>query len=254
VIDPHWLLQDLDPRTWRAIGRFFLPSQYIAAAQPGEHGLFVLHDGGAPVRAVDTTVGPRSDLAISAPVMDPRDLARELFATGEWDRVHVIDKRHLAHVAMESQATPRRDLTLDAYYHMVYDLIWDGSAGYVVEPPRSPDWHCWTYAGLLEFIARLPSPSALGLCVLEEDGSLHVGLAARVDGGRFTRVTTFEGLPPLRPTVTGSFLEEFVAALDQRLGPAAAVLVCTRSTFETWVVSDDKRAALEAGNAVWQVR
>ena len=54
MIDPHWVLEDLDPRTWLAIGKFFMPDRYIAAAQPGERGLFVLHDGGRPTRVFDT--------------------------------------------------------------------------------------------------------------------------------------------------------------------------------------------------------
>jgi hypothetical protein len=97
VIDPNWVLQDLDPRTWRAIGRFFMPGQYIAAAQPDERGLFILHDGGRRPRMVDTLSGLRGDLGIVS-IDDPRGLAQALHARGEWDRVHVIDKRHLAHV------------------------------------------------------------------------------------------------------------------------------------------------------------
>ena len=249
VIDPRWQLEDLDPRTWRAIGRFFMPSQYIAAAQPGEHGLFVLHDGGTRVRAVDSLAGKRTDLAIRDRIEDPAGLARELFTTGEWDRVHVIDRRHLARVATESQATPRREFTLDAYYHLVHQLIWDGSIGYVVEPPRPADWHGWTYAALVEFVTGLPSPSALGLCVLEEDGSVHIGLAARVQDGRFTRVTTLEGLPPLQSQLTDAFLDELVSALERHVGPAAAALVCSRPVFEAWINAPDKRATLAAACA-----
>jgi hypothetical protein len=44
--DQARLLVDLDPLTWRHIGHFFDPGQYIRMARPGEHGLFILHDQG----------------------------------------------------------------------------------------------------------------------------------------------------------------------------------------------------------------
>ena len=135
MIDPQWSLVDLDPRTWRAIGPLFDPGQYIRAAQPGEHGLFVLHAGGRVLRIVDTALGVRRDLA-ALPADDPRALAESLYARGEWQRVHVIDQGHLAGVARQAQATPRRDLTLDQYYHLVYELVWGAPNGYMSVPPH----------------------------------------------------------------------------------------------------------------------
>src|SRR5437016_14401225 len=100
MIDPHWQVVDLDPRTWRHLGRFFEPGQYIRAAQPGEHGLFILHDDGIPLRIYDTDTGTRSDLHIPY-VEQPQTLAQQLYERGEWQRVHVINKRHLAYVAYQ---------------------------------------------------------------------------------------------------------------------------------------------------------
>ena len=154
MIDPHWSVIDLDPRTWRAIGGFFDPGQYIRAAQPGEHGLFVLHDGGRVMRVVDTVRGLRRDLALSR-VDDPHELAGLLYSQGEWEKVHIIDKRHLASVANQAQENPRRDLTLDQYYHLVYSLVWDGSDGYVCVPARSGAWQGWTYQ-MQAFVASCP--------------------------------------------------------------------------------------------------
>jgi hypothetical protein len=246
VIDPNWALEDLDPRTWRAIGRFFMPDQYIAAAQPGEHGLFVLHDDGARPRVVDSRVGRREDLSLSH-VDDAGGIAKRLYRRGDWDRVHVINRRHLAQVAAQAQSTPRRDVSIDAYYHLVYSLIWDGSDGYVAEPPHPGSFHGWSYERLLQWMRSLPSPCALGLCVLEqEDGPLHIGLAARVEGGRIVRVTTLEGLPPLAPRLDRRFLDEFGAALNAALAPAGAALVCTRPVFEAWITGADKRAILQS--------
>jgi hypothetical protein len=244
VIDPHWLLEDLDPRTWRAIGRYFMPSQYIMAAQPGERGLFILHDGGQQPRAVDSQLGPRTDLPLAG-LSDPRRLAQDLLADGEWDRVHVIDRRHLEHVARESQSAPRRELTLDEYYHLVYELIWDGSTGYVCEPPHPGNWHGWTYARLREMARQLPSPCALALCVLE-DAQVEIGLVLGVRDGRIVRVTTLEGLPPLavRPSVSDSFVARVWSAVEAAVAPPAAVLVCTRAAFAEWIVAPDKGASL----------
>jgi hypothetical protein len=38
MIDPHWILEDLDPHTWRNLGRFIDPGLYIRAARPDERG------------------------------------------------------------------------------------------------------------------------------------------------------------------------------------------------------------------------
>ena len=77
MIDPHWQLVDLDPRTWRNIGRFISPGQYIRAGNPDEHALYVLHDDGRFLNAVDTESGPRRDLGIER-VNDPTGLAERI--------------------------------------------------------------------------------------------------------------------------------------------------------------------------------
>ena len=95
MIDPHWQVIDLDPVTWRNLGPFFQPQDYIAAAQPDEHGLFILHDRGQLLKVVDTlTADAPAD--IPTQIDDPVALARDLYERGEWQRVHIIDRRHLA--------------------------------------------------------------------------------------------------------------------------------------------------------------
>lgn len=260
MIDPAWSLTDLDPRTWRAIGRFFDPGQYIRAAQPGERGLFVLHDGGRVLRAVDTQSGVRRDLALGR-VGDPRALADALYARGEWQRVHVIDKRRLADVARRAQSEPRRDLTIDQYYHLVYQMLWEPGDGYICAPPRPDSWNGWTYAAVRAFAARLPDAAALALGVI--DGSeLMIGLIADLRGGMIRAVTTFEALDHPPPAeVSGEAFERLWALLERRAagGPPdpAAALLCTRAAFDAWLAADDKRAALDRaaqeGAACWRV-
>ena len=70
MIDPHWQVIDLDPVTWRNLGPFLLPERYIAAAQPGEHGLFVLHEHGQILKVVDTHA-QRLTVAIPQTIEDP---------------------------------------------------------------------------------------------------------------------------------------------------------------------------------------
>ncbi len=252
MIHPDWVLEDLDPVTWRSIGPLFMPAQYIAAAQPGEHGLFVLHDSGARPRVADTIRGVRSDLHIDR-VDDARGLAADLYARGEWDRVHVIDKQHLAHVARTAQSSPRRELSVDAYYHLVYQLVWDGSDGYVCVPPSAGDWHGMTYSALAEFLSGAPSPSALALCVL---GS--AGVVLRVGGGRVVRVTTFEGLPSLaEPSLTPEFLDNLWLTLAAHVAPPYAALVCTRAVWEACLAApnllESLRGAVINGGARWRL-
>jgi hypothetical protein len=243
MIDPEWLLEDLDPRTWRAIGHLFTPAQYVAASRRGEHGLFVLHGAASAPRVVDTACGVRQDLDIAS-VSDPRSLAAELYARGEWDRVHVIDRRHLEHVAAASACAQPR-LSVDAHYRRVYQLLWDGSDGYVCEPPRAADWHGWTYSALHQFLSQVASPSALGLVVLAENSAVHISLALEVRAARVCRVTTLEGLPQLPPpTVSEPFLDAFWSALHQALAPPAAALVCSRATFEAWLYASANKPAV----------
>jgi hypothetical protein len=244
MIVPNWVHEDLDPVTWRAIGRFFLPAQYIAAAQPGEHGLFVLHDAGNHPRVADTVRGVRTDLGVHH-VDNPRALAAELYARGEWDRVHVIDKHHLAHVSAEAQSTPRRELSVDAYYHLVYQLLWNGSDGYVCEPPPAGNWHGLTCSASAGFLRRAPTPSTVALCV---PGS--IGLVLRLEHGRIVRATTFESLPPLpEPSVTPEFLE----TLWQHLAAPYAVLVCTPAVWEAALAAPNLLEWLRTAEALWRL-
>jgi hypothetical protein len=261
MIDPHWSLVDLDPRTWRAIGRFFDPGQYIRAAQPGEHGLFVLHDGTRVLRAVDSQTGVRSDLALDT-LGDPHALLERLYAHGEWQRVHLIDKRHLAEVARMSQAVTRRDLTLDQYYHMVYRLLWNNGGGYLCLPPRPAAWHGWTYAGVQAFVARLPDAATVALGVLDGD-ALLIGLILELRGGLIRVVTTFEALgEPAPAAVSSAAFEHLWLLLEQRSAAGspspAAALLCTEAVFEAWLTADDKPAILEhaaqSGAAYWRLR
>ncbi|HET9220951.1 MAG TPA: hypothetical protein VFO07_00520 [Roseiflexaceae bacterium] len=257
MIDPHWILEDLDPRTWRNLGRFINPGLYIQAAQPGERGLFILHDGGRVIRIVDTALGVRRDLGIYS-VAEPQALAAELHSEGNWERVHVIDRRHLAAVARQAQATARRDLTLDQYYLLVYQLLWDGGGGYVCEPADHRRWNGWSYDDLLSFVGRLPAVATLALGVVD-DGEVAIGLILELRDGMIRRVTTFEALdlPPGEPTISGESLERLWAALAQRFAPPAGVLLCTQSTFEAWIAQGGTIAVLEAAaaenQAVWRL-
>jgi len=245
MIDPHWSVVDLDPHTWREIGGYFDPAQYIRAAQPGEHGLFVLHDGGRLLRVVDTAKGVRRDIRISD-VDDPHGLARKLFTTGQWDRVHIIDKRHLAHIAAKAQETPRRELTLDQYYRLVYGLVWDGSGGYVAMPPRPGNWHGWTYADVEGLIAMLPDPATAALVVVGSAGT-DIGLVLDLRGGLVRTVTTLEtfGLPAPRFGLTESDFNRLWAMLQARSRVSAAprpaaVLLCSRRIFDLLIEGSDK--------------
>jgi len=216
-------------------------------AQPGEHGLFVLHDGGRVLRVVDTTTGVRRDLALSD-VADPHELADKLFATGEWERVHIVDKRHLAYVADKAQESPRRELTLDQYYHLVYSLVWDGSDGYVSVPPHSGSWHGWTYADLQGFVAILPDPATVALVVVGSGGT-DIGLILDLQEGLISTVTTLEtfGLPaPVFDLTEGDFKRLWamlqVRSEDGGAPRPAAVLLCSRRIFDLVLDEPDKSA------------
>lgn len=259
MIDPHWQVIDLDPVTWRNLGPFLLPERYIAAAQPGEHGLFVLHEHGHLLKVVDTHA-QRLTVAIPQTIEDPDALAHDLYDTGEWQRVHIIDRQHLAWVARQAQAAPRHDLTLDAYYHLVYSLIWDTRGGYVSVPPHPGHWHGWTYSAIRGFLAALPSsPATLALGVYGAHG-LSIGLILVCQDGQIRRVTTFEALNWAPATLAGPTEPTLTAlcdALNAQFAPAAAVLLCTDVAFAGWLAASDKSAFLHAARAdataIWRV-
>ncbi|HEU5099307.1 MAG TPA: hypothetical protein VFU22_09825 [Roseiflexaceae bacterium] len=262
MIDPNWSVVDLDPRTWRNIGHLIEPARYVSAAQPGERGLFVLHDGARILRVVDSTSGVRRDLALSLE-RGPAALAHEVFARGQWQRVHVIDRRHLANVARLAQATPQRQLTLDQYYHLIHTLIWGDHDGYISLPPHPGHWYSWTYAGIKAFVDRLPDPATVALGVLD-GAATEIGLILDLRGGLIRKLTTFEAFGVPAPTfeLTADSFERLWALLGDR-GAAgapmpAAALLCSRATFDAWLLGEDKLGALEQaalrGDAFWRLR
>jgi len=258
MINPQWNIIDLDPHTWRTIGNFLELQKYFRAAQPGEHGLFVLHDNGKLLRIVDTQQGLRTDLAVSA-VDDPDRIARTLYQTGEWQRVHVINKRHLASVAAQAQATSRHDLHLDEYYHLVYRLMWENPEGYVCVPPKTSDWYNWRQGNIEAFVSGIPVDSTLALGVLN-GGRIDIGLILQIHKGMIDLVTTFEALDLARePLEVDSKLMDIVwQQLGQKFAAPAAVLLCTPDVFEAWMKGDNKRLALQlaitASTAVLAIR
>jgi hypothetical protein len=249
VIDPHWQVIDLDPVTWRRIGAFFEPSRYIAAAQPDEHGLFVLHDDGLVLNAVDTATHSRPN-GIPTQISDPHALAQELYERGEWQRVHIINRKHLAWVAQQSQATPQRELTLDGYYHMVYSLLWDREDGYVAVPAHPGNFSGWTYADIRRFTKGISGPATIALGVYA-DAALSIGLILVVEGGMIRRVTTFEALKwdVPQPGPTQQTLTALCTALEVQFAPPVVVLLCTEAVFEGWLSADDKAAYLVEARA-----
>jgi hypothetical protein len=260
VIDPHWQLVDLDPYTWRAIGRFIDPSMYIRAGSPDERGLYVIHDRGRLLSAVESSGRVRRDLGI-VQVDAPRVLAGQLFARGEWDRVHVIDRQHLSAVATQAQQLPNRDLNLDAYYQNVFRLIWGDGDGYVSLPPHPGHWNGWTYERIAQFIGQLREPSTLALGVVSvETGALEIGLIGEVSEGTIRKVTTFEALPFDRSQVAvdREFLDQLWSVLSAGDFAPAAALLCTDTVFERWIYGSNKAAtideAIDSGQAVLRVR
>jgi hypothetical protein len=243
MIDPQWSVIDLDPVTWRHLGRFINVGQYVCAAQPGEHGLFIVHDGGRVLKVFDTDQGVPAGVKIDR-VADARALAQELHARGQWDRVHIIDRQHLARVGRAAGAPLNRSLHLDDYYHLVHDLIWDGSDGYVAVPPKPAHWNHWTMGQIEQLVSHLPESAAVALGVFEGE-RLNVGLVLEFKQGNIVRVTTFESpaLQPLHPALSAGFLDQVWQQLSN-IAPPAAVLLCNQAVFDEWITTDDKVAHL----------
>lgn len=245
MIDPHWQLVDLDPVTWRQIGRFFDPGQYLRAAQPGEHGLFVLHECGTVLRFVDSKTGVRHDITprhIDAPLA----YARRLYERGEWQRVHVIEKAHLARIAQMAQQTPQRERTLDQYYRHLYQLLWGEPTGYVSVPAHPGHWHGWTYEQIYAWINHLPfSPASLVLGVFD-GGRWIIGLVLVCEQGQIRQITTFEALDPR--SIAGGLTEDTLTVLSRHLteaiAPPAGLLLCTPEVFAAWIEQKEKLQVL----------
>lgn len=257
MINPDWQLVDLDPVTWRQIGRFFDPGQYLRAAQPGEHGLFVLHDRGKVQRIVDSKCGVRRDITLDC-IDDPQQCAQQLYERGEWQRVHVVDKAHLALVARTAQEKPQRERTLDQYYHYVYELLWGDPTGYVSVPAHAEHWHGWTYQYIKSVISNLPSsPSSLALGVFADNRWL-IGLILVCEEGQICKVTTFEALQAQRISsdLSEDTLKELWWHLAEAIAPPAGVLLCSQEVFEAWIQQEEKLqvllAANQQGQAYWR--
>ena len=257
-IDPNWSLVDLDPRTWRNIGHFFNPGQYIRAAQSEEHALFVLHHNGKLLRVVDTVSGVQHGLLDKAePIKEPAALAQKLFDQGAWDRVHVINKAHLAEVARISQNN--QPDSIDHYYRSIYHRLWDESDGYVAVPPRPDHWFGWTYQQIENLVGLLPTPvSCLALGVFEET-TLNIGLVIIIENGAITKVTTFETLPAnTKPALSADFLKLLTSQLEAKFAAPVTALLTTQAVFDRWLTAETNKTSvlLEAATnseALWQI-
>jgi hypothetical protein len=257
VIDPNWTVVDLDPHTWRNLGRFFDPDQYLRAAEPGEHALYVLHDNGRPLNVFDSKSGPRTDLVTGA-IENPQLLAHDLFESGEWDRVQVINKRHLANLASSAQTIENRALQLDQYYHKVFELLWKEPQGFVSLPPHPGHWNHFTYGAVQSLVGHLPDPNSAVLGVLEGE-EVAIGLVLELKDKQIRTVTTFEALTLSQPvTVSEAGLNLVCAAVEARFASVGAALLCDSITFENWIKAADKLAYLQQAalqkTAFWKVR
>ncbi len=256
MIDRHWQVQDLNARTWRNLNRFIDVSLFVRAAQPDEHGLFVLHDGAQVLRVVDSQSAGPCDLP-ELDVSEPRILAQHLFDQGRWERVHVIDKRHLAAVERQSQQPELRALSIDQYYQRVFHLLWDDPQGYVCLPPHPGHWNHFTLNGVRAFVQQQPDPCSLTLGVIGADG-VEIGLIADLGHGAITTLTTFEtfGLPQPEIALTPQGLDQLWELLSARDVPPSVVVLCTPATFEAWLTAADKQALLQsavaAGTALYR--
>lgn len=259
MIDPNWQLVDLDPYTWRAIGKFIDPGMYIRAGSAEEHGLYVIHDRGTVLSVVESSGTRRADLGLDH-IERPDLTAQGLFDRGEWDRVHVIDRMHLQSVSTSAQQLANRDLELDAYYRHVFQLVWGNEAGYAVIPKHPGSWHGWTYQQIVDVVYQLQAPASLALGVIDDEGALIIGLLGEVSDGSFRKVTTFESLPfdRLEVSVTQEFLDRLWSHLATTDYPPATVLLCTESIFDRWVNEPDKARtiseAIDSGTAVLRLR
>lgn len=259
MINPNWSVVDLDPRTWRALGRFFDPGQFIRAAQPGEHGLFILHDNGPVLRIVDSQHGIQTNLDITY-VNYPGELAQELYAQAKWQRVHIINKQHLAKVARQAQNLPDDARRLDNYYHLVYNLLWGSDSGYVAVPPHPGHWHGWTYQNIQDFVQQLPETTTLALGVFAEN-LLEIGLILEFSQHAITRVTTFEALPSPE-NVSGvnlTALEQLWEQLTAGYAAPAGVLLCHHDVFTRWIETPVEKYsflqdARQRGQAIWRLK
>ena len=259
MIDPNWQLVDLDPYTWRAIGKFIDPGLYIRAGSPDENGLYVIHDGGRVLSVTESSGARPSDLGLTT-IDDPPATAQALFDRGEWDRVHVIERSHLQKVSASAQQLPNRDLELDAYYRNVFQLVWGDERGYAVVPKHPGSWNGWTYQQIVDVVDQLQAPASLALGVLGADGTLVIGLIGEVSEGSFRKVTTFESLPFKRSdaAVSQDFLDRLWSHLASGDYPPAAALLCTEEVFERWINEAGKAKtisdAITNGEALLRVR
>jgi hypothetical protein len=244
MIDPNWDVTDLDPITWRNIGDYILPTRYVRAGSPTEHALYILHDKGAVLNIVDNRLGRRTDIALDR-ITNPQATANLLHASGEWDRVHVVDKDHLRAVAHEAQSDPRPELTLDAYYRFVASQYWDGEGGYVTTPARPDSWNGWTWGGVKAWVDAIPGELSVGLGVVGTE-RLEIGVIAVVRDGLVRRLTTFEALPIPRDAaaVTAEYHQQIWDAMAERIAEPYAVLICTPEVFEHWLTGPDKRQTI----------
>jgi hypothetical protein len=228
---------DLDPLTWRNLGKVLRIDELSAIHSVEHRTLSILHQAGTVLKvALPQGVNVQLDSTIN----DPQQFARQLYenAAHQVDCVQIFEKSSLARFSDAVQRLDWQKLTSGDFYLRAYELAQADTAGIVYYPSdQAPRWNVM-FKHAQRLLSTVPDGQTLVLGIYD-NGQPYFTLIVKVEQQQITLCTTFEYLQPfgIDPAVVPSTADDvlpIVRLVEQHIGKVAHSLFCDRMAFEAW--------------------
>jgi hypothetical protein len=249
---------DLDPALWKNLAYFWKMGNISESSSANPKMLSILHNQG---HVLKMSVPKEQTIPTMEHVDDPQELARKLYYQYPgMAGVQILDKHSIQIYSSKVQNIEWHSLDYDDFLIRAYQLADEDPVGLCFFPKRQLTWHGFEIRTVRDWLAQLPSPSAVVVGIFR-DAAPWFSLVIRLVDKKIKLVTTLEHLS--RFEVDVSRLPSSVADLgsicelvSQHIAPVSAALVCNFSFAEQLAESTHKREslarAIEEGQAAIQ--
>lgn len=240
MIGESALMVDIDPRQMR---RFY----DLVLLSPKKRRLFLLHDNGRVVKAVDTETGLKPDLW--GRIEDPEARAKELFdAESGVEEVWILERSAVRHYLGAVQATYTPNETGDEYFDRAFRSLGHYPGGIVKYPPDFPGLR---YTGIewveaRDFVRRYLPPDSVLILAAFDGEEIWTSWIVTIRDSRIVRITSSDAIMDLDGRLRDwrSRYRELVEKCNVWIGQVSLGLFMDREALEGLVASSRKREFL----------
>ena len=226
------LIEDLDPIQWKRLS-------HLAMADRKMHRVYLIHEGGTPVRLYDSVKG---DLALpTSKVEDAQALAEQLFnehkASGVQEAL-VMDPETFRLALGKAQADSKFGDEIDHYWASVHAAKL-AAPGYGVAPKGELIWNGLPIGRLERFAQKmLPDSCTFVLGVFDGD-DLYISLFAQFQDKKVVALSTSMALDKddLKEIVGRDQHPFFLASVANRYRRPAYGWFCDKQDFEAYMLA-----------------